>query len=47
MLFSRHCFIHFAISQAPVVHQIEKICEIIQKLNDELMAKDVKEQTLE
>ena len=34
-------------SQTPVVHQIEEMCETIQKLNVELMAKDAKERTLE
>ncbi|XP_068502302.1 uncharacterized protein [Phaseolus vulgaris] len=38
---------HSAASQAPVVHQIEEMREIIQKLNDELMTKRVKERTLE
>ncbi|ESW05059.1 hypothetical protein PHAVU_011G148600 [Phaseolus vulgaris] len=38
---------HSAASQAPVVHQIEEMREIIQKLNDELMTKRVKEGTLE
>ena len=37
---------HSAASQAPVVHQIEEMREIIQKLNDELMTKRVKERTL-
>ena len=36
-----------ATSQAPVVHQIEEMHEIIQNLNYELMAKDSKEWTLE
>jgi len=34
-------------SQAPVVHQIEEMREIIQKLNDELMTKRVNDRTLE
>ena len=34
-------------SQTPIVHQIEEMCETIQKLNVELMAKDAKERTLE
>jgi len=38
---------HSATSQTPVVHQIEEMREIIQKLNDEIMTKHVKEQTLE
>jgi len=33
---------HSATSQAPIVHQIEEMREIIQKLNDEVMAKDAK-----
>ena len=36
-----------ATSQALVVYQIEETREIIQKLNDELMKKRVKERTLE
>jgi len=38
---------HSTTSQALVVHQIEEMREIIQKLNDELMTKHVKERTLE
>jgi len=34
-------------SQAPVIHQMEEMCETIQKLNVELMAKNAKEKTLE
>jgi len=37
---------HSATSQALVFHQIEEMCEIIQKLNDELMTKHVKKRTL-
>ncbi|XP_068476270.1 uncharacterized protein [Phaseolus vulgaris] len=33
-------------SQVPIVHQIEEMREIIQKLNDELMTKRVNERTL-
>ena len=45
--FNSSTSVHYATSQAPVVHQIEEMCEIIQKLNDELMTKHVKERTLE
>ena len=45
--FNSSTSVHSATSQAPVVHQIEEIREIIQKLNDELMTKRVKERTLE
>jgi len=38
---------HLTTSQAPVVHQIEEMHEIIQKLNNELMTKHVKERSLE
>ena len=38
---------HSSTSQAPVVHQIEEMRETIQKLNDEFMAKNYKEKTLE
>jgi len=39
--------VHSTTSQAPLVHQIEKICETIQKLSVELITKYVKEWTLE
>jgi len=38
---------HSTTSQAPIIHQIEEMHEIIQKLNDELMTKHVKERNLE
>ena len=38
---------HSATSQALLVHQIEEMRETIQKLNVELMAKDVMVRTLE
>ena len=44
-MFNSFTSAHSAISQTPIVHQIERMCETIQKLNVELMAKDAKEQT--
>jgi len=34
-------------TQTPIVHEIEEMCETIQKLNAELLAKDAKKRTLE
>jgi len=45
--FNSSTSVHSATSQASIVHQIEEMREIIQKLTDELMTKLVKEWTLE
>ncbi|XP_068466454.1 uncharacterized protein [Phaseolus vulgaris] len=45
--FNSSTIAHSTTSQAPIVHQIEEMREIIQKLNDELRTKHVKERTLE
>jgi len=45
--FNSFTSVHSTTSQTSVAHQTKEVCETIQKLNVELMAKDVNERTLE